>query len=45
MKNVGKEDIERRVMNLQMEMVGGKYEGGCYVGVNSVDGKGKSGWD
>lgn len=43
--NLPKEDIDRSLINFQMEMLGAKYEPASYLAVNTVDGKANTAWD
>ncbi len=44
-RNLPKEDLDRSLINFQMEMLGAKYEPASYLAVNTVDGKANTAWD
>ncbi|MFS0646423.1 M20/M25/M40 family metallo-hydrolase [Siminovitchia sp. 179-K 8D1 HS] len=44
-KNLPKEDLDRSMINFQMEMLGAKYEPASYLAVNTVDGQPNIAWD
>ncbi|VEF49336.1 aminopeptidase [Bacillus freudenreichii] len=44
-RNLPKEDLDRSLINFQMEMLGAKYEPASYLAVNTVDGNPNTAWD
>lgn len=44
-RNLPKEDLDRSMINFQMEMLGAKYEPASYLAVNTVDGQPNIAWD